>query len=254
MTRELTVYKYENQNQRIRVDDGKEWACAPDACRILGLGNVTNALKPIPSCHLKTFKVDITDKSGRKSSRDMSFIDEAGLNQLIMRSNKPEAKRYQEWVFGTVLPSIRKTGAYAAPGLLAPPELTSLIATAKDLVLTMKALVGSYHSLNIFELAEYYKRYMLACGLTQAELAKRCGVTQGHIANTIRLLELPDKVRFMIICGELSETHGRCLLQLHGNPALITELARAAIKKSMTIDELDAVIKQVMPGNGHASN
>ncbi|MDD5288318.1 MAG: BRO family protein [Dehalococcoidales bacterium] len=116
VTQELTVYQFGKDDQRIQVVEGKEWICAPDACRILTLGNVTNALKPIPSCHIKKVKVDITDSSGRKSSRDMFFIDEAGLNQLIMRSNKPEAKRYQEWVFGTVLPAIRKTGSYVVPG------------------------------------------------------------------------------------------------------------------------------------------
>jgi prophage antirepressor-like protein len=213
-----------------------------DACKCLGLASISHITDRIPKQHWKQIPWLATDGK----MRNMLAVDEAGLNYLIMRSDKPEALRYKEWAFAIVLPSIRKTGAYVAPGMPPQGELASLIDTAKDLILTMKALVVNHHDMNIFELAEYYKRYMHACGLTQVELAERFEVTQGHISNTLRLLELPEKVRFMIVCGELPETHGRCLLQLHGNPALITELARAVIKKAMTIEELDAVVKQVI--------
>jgi len=43
--------------------------------------------------------------------QDMRVINEAGLYKLIMRSNKPIAEKFQEWVCEEVLPSIRKSGA-----------------------------------------------------------------------------------------------------------------------------------------------
>jgi prophage antirepressor-like protein len=243
VNQDLTIYKFkENPVRTIRDDKGEPWWIAKDVCNILGLGDVRKAMKrlDLDECTLNT----VVDSAGKQ--QEMYIVNEVGLYRLILRSNKPQAKEFQRWVTHEVLPSIRKTGSYSIkPG----EDLSGLISTAKDLVLTMKALVSSYHPRNPFEMAEYYKRYMLDCGLNQTELAQRFGVTQGEVANTLRLLELPDKVRFMIVCGELSETHGRYLLQLNGNPALIVELARASIKKSMTVAELDAVIKQILPAS-----
>lgn len=46
----------------------------------------------------------------------MSVINESGIYTLIMRSNKPEAKRFRKWVTSEVLPTIRKTGSYSVKG------------------------------------------------------------------------------------------------------------------------------------------
>ena len=46
----------------------------------------------------------------------MGIINESGLYSLILTSRKPEAKKFKKWVTSEVLPSIRKTGCYAAPG------------------------------------------------------------------------------------------------------------------------------------------
>lgn len=240
MDNKLTIYKFKENPVRIfSGENGETWFVAKDVCEVLKIKQRGSALNRLSSDEKD---IDLINTPG--GPQKMSIVNEFGLYQLILRSDKPQAKEFQRWVTHEVLPSIRKTGSYS----IKPREdLSGLIATAKDLALTMKALVNSYHPRNPFEMAEYYKRYMLDCDLTQGELAQRFGITQGEVANTLRLLELPDKVRFMIICGELSETHGRCLLQLNDNPALIVELARAAIKKSMTVIELDAVIKQVLP-------
>lgn len=46
----------------------------------------------------------------------LSLVSESGLYKLVMRSDKKEAKQFQEWVTREVLPSIRKTGTYTMPG------------------------------------------------------------------------------------------------------------------------------------------
>ena len=48
----------------------------------------------------------------------MNIINESGLYTLIMRSNKPEAKRFRKWVTSEVLPSINRTGMYDRTGKL----------------------------------------------------------------------------------------------------------------------------------------
>ena len=48
------------------------------------------------------------------------LVTEAGLYRLVMRSNKPEAKKYQKWVFEDVLPTLHRTGTYTIPGFDKP--------------------------------------------------------------------------------------------------------------------------------------
>lgn len=49
---------------------------------------------------------------GLKPGRPLKFVSESGLYKLIMRSDKPEARKFQDWVTREVLPAIRKTGGY----------------------------------------------------------------------------------------------------------------------------------------------
>ncbi|MCP3966811.1 MAG: phage antirepressor Ant, partial [Lentisphaerae bacterium] len=61
-------------------------------------------------------------------------INESGLYSLIMRSRKPNAKKFKRWVTGEVLPSIRKHGAYATPdtieNMLTGPDSMIKVLTA----------------------------------------------------------------------------------------------------------------------------
>ncbi|MEA5163385.1 BRO family protein [Cereibacter johrii] len=54
--------------------------------------------------------------AGDAKTPSMSLISESGLYKLSMRSDRPEAKVFQDWVTREVLPSIRKTGTYTMPG------------------------------------------------------------------------------------------------------------------------------------------
>ncbi len=57
------------------------------------------------------------------------------------------------------------------------------------------------------------------------ELARQLGLSQGHISNRIRLLELPAEWQARIISGEIPPTHGRCLLKYSGYPAILARVA-----------------------------
>jgi len=98
---------FNNNTLRILGTYQKPLFVAKDICNIIGLSNVTEALKIIPekwrsSEFLKT-------SSGKQN---MLLINESGLYKLIMRSNKPIAQKFQEWICEEVLPSIRKTGEF----------------------------------------------------------------------------------------------------------------------------------------------
>jgi len=82
--------------------------CAADACAILGIGGTGTALERIPAKDQEY--IGSTDAQGK--TRSIVFLTEAGLYKLVMRSRKPEAERFVDWVTSEVLPEIRKRGFY----------------------------------------------------------------------------------------------------------------------------------------------
>lgn len=123
MSNSLTTFNFRDNNVRVVEIDGEPWFVASDVCLILGLGGDSNkACRPL----LQDEKMTATRTTypylfrvGRGSMR-LILISESGLYKLVMRSDKPAARAFQDWVTRDVLPTIRKTGAYAAPN--ASPE------------------------------------------------------------------------------------------------------------------------------------
>ncbi len=94
--------------------------------------------------------------------------------------------------------------------------------------------------------AKLYKKYLEDFGVTQTELAKSHNLTQGALANKLRLLELPAEIQDKIISQEISETHGRHLLKLNYNPKLQKTATADAVKCQMTVDQLSNYVARVM--------
>ena len=84
-------------------------------CRVLDLSSPHKVAERLDPDELTGIKV----RSGGQT-REMTFINESGLYNVILRSDKPEAKPFRKWVTGTVLPTIRKTGAYSTNALRDP--------------------------------------------------------------------------------------------------------------------------------------
>jgi prophage antirepressor-like protein len=98
----------------ITDQDNNPWFVAMDICEMLGL-DTSNLSKTLDEDERGTCPVQYTDQV-----RNAAIINESGLYSLILRSRKPEAKRFKKWVTSEVLPSIRKTGQYAVQ--LSPAE------------------------------------------------------------------------------------------------------------------------------------
>ncbi len=93
---------------RTATDENAEpWFMAKDVCNALDLDNVTRALDGFDEDDLTLL---VVTSGGQK--REVNFVSEAGLYQLIFKSRKEEAKAFKRWVTSEVLPSIRKTGSY----------------------------------------------------------------------------------------------------------------------------------------------
>lgn len=91
--------------------------CLKDVCDSLGLqvGAVINRLQ---SCHISSIKVATEVIShgaatGKMQEQEMFFITEPDLYRVIFQSRKPSARKFQDWVFEEVLPTLRKEGSYS---------------------------------------------------------------------------------------------------------------------------------------------
>jgi ParB family chromosome partitioning protein len=97
--------------------------------------------------------------------------------------------------------------------------------------------------LNPIELAEAFDRLVREHGYTQEALAERLGKDRTTIANGMRLLKLPARVRSKVVVGELTEGHGRALLGA-GDPSLIEELADKVIRGGMSVRATETLVRQ----------
>jgi ParB family chromosome partitioning protein len=96
--------------------------------------------------------------------------------------------------------------------------------------------------LNPVELAEAYERLVREYGYTQEALADRLGKDRTTIANSLRLLRLPARVRAKVIGGELTEGHARALLGA-GDAALIDQLAERVIRARLSVRATEALVR-----------
>lgn len=88
--------------------DNEHMFCLMDICKALGMKNSTMVASRLEEDEVT--KLDLGSKSG-----ETNFVTESGLYAVILRSDKPNAKKFRKWVTSEVLPSIRKTGSYSVP-------------------------------------------------------------------------------------------------------------------------------------------
>ena len=105
----LIPFTYQNQSVRTAQHaDGTTWWVAADVCAVLEIRNVSQVCKRLDADEKDA--ICFSDSVGRQ--QELLIVNEPGLYKILLRSNKPESKAFQHWVFHEVLPQIRKTGSY----------------------------------------------------------------------------------------------------------------------------------------------
>ena len=106
----LSVIPFEFNSNPLRtvIINDQPWFCAADICKALGYVNSRETL----SQHCRQAGVMKRDIRSGGQSRSLTFINEGNLYRLIIKSRKPEAQKFEEWVCDEVLPAIRKHGRY----------------------------------------------------------------------------------------------------------------------------------------------
>ncbi|GAF13102.1 chromosome (plasmid) partitioning protein ParB [Bacillus sp. JCM 19045] len=98
--------------------------------------------------------------------------------------------------------------------------------------------------LNPIEEAIAYEKLMSHTNSTQEQVAKRLGKSRPHIANHMRLLQLPKVVQEFISVGKLSMGHGRALLGLHDKDKL-THLLEKVLQEKLSVREVEQLVQEM---------
>jgi hypothetical protein len=128
MSTEVIPFLFDTHSVRTAVVDEVPWFVAADVCGVLGIKNHRDSLR-----HLDDDEKGVVSTDTLGGVQKISVVNESGLYALVLRSRKPEARRFAKWVTQEVLPSIRKTGQYIhGPQLIDPPYLAQARKEAMD--------------------------------------------------------------------------------------------------------------------------
>ncbi len=158
------------------------------------------------------------------------------LQPLIVRRIPNEAEKYE------IIGGERRWRAAQAAGLT---EVPVLIKDFSDKEALEVALIENLQrqDLNALEEAEGYRRLMEEFANTQEELAQAVGKSRSHVANTMRLLGLPQPVKELLESGKLTGGHARALLTAKDPVALAEEV----VSKGLSVRQTEKLAQKGIP-------
>jgi ParB family chromosome partitioning protein len=164
------------------------------------------------------------------------------LQPLLARPHPVNSGRFQ------IIAGERRWRAAQAAGLHEVPALIRPLADAEAMA---AALVENLQrqDLNAIEEAEGYRRLIDEFAMTQDALGEAVGKSRSHIANTVRLLNLPPAVQTEVRHGALSAGHARALLA-HPEPE---KTALAVIARGLNVRQTEALVTRGAGSSAFAS-
>jgi ParB family transcriptional regulator, chromosome partitioning protein len=201
----------------------------------------------------KPFEIDL-DRLTPNPQQPRSVFDEASLEDLAqsIRSNgiiQPILARRVPTQPGApgdvrfeIIAGERRWRAAQRAGLMKVPVI---VRDVPDDRLLEVALVENLQrdDLNPIEEASAYRRLADELHLTQDAIAAAVGKDRSSVANTLRLLRLPDEVRNLVSDGSLSMGHARALLALE-SPSAQRQLARDIVARGLSVRETEALVRR----------
>lgn len=104
------LFRYDDETTvRVVTIGGEPWFVLADLAAALGISDVSRLASRLDDGVRQTHP--IPDRMGR--IQNPTIVSESGMYETVLRSDKPEAITFRRWLTGTVLPEIRKTGAYS---------------------------------------------------------------------------------------------------------------------------------------------
>lgn len=189
------------------------------------------SLKPNPDQPRKTFRQEDLEEL------TASIRDKGVLQPILVRAQPGEEGVWQ------IIAGERRWRASQAARLT---EVPIIVTEMDDVEVFEVAIVENVQraDLNPLEEAEAYRVLMERFGRTQDAVAGVVGKSRSHVANTMRLLQLPERVLFYVREGKLSAGHARALINTP-DPA---ELADIAFVNGLSVRETEALARRAVEG------
>jgi ParB family chromosome partitioning protein len=210
---------------------------APETAEGTGLLDVpVNAIAPNPKQPRTNFDEEAID------SLALSIREVGILQPIVVR----KAGAGYELIAGE-----RRLRAAKRAGLATVPVV---VRDTGDTDTLREALIENIHreDLGPIELAEAFRQLLEELGLKQEELAERIGLSRSHIANTIRLLQLPLDVQQLLTDGRIQAGHARALLQL-GDAGLQSSLALRVAAEDLSVRRAEEIARRYVEGPAPAA-
>ena len=173
---EMQTFVYSGAEVRTVRKDGAPWFVLKDVCGVLGISKYRDVAERLDPDERGPVRVDTLG-----GSQEMTCINESGLYNVILRSDKPEAKPFRKWVTAEVLPAIRRSGGYiAGQNDLSPAELMAkAIKVAEQTLAERDARISSLQVQNAIMApkADYFDELVERNTLTSfRDTAKELGI------------------------------------------------------------------------------
>jgi ParB family chromosome partitioning protein len=170
-------------------------------------------------------------------------IRESGVLQPILVRPSPRTGGEYEIVAGE-----RRWRASQAAGLKAVPALVRELTDERAFEVAIVENVQR-EDLNAMEEAQAYQSLMGKAGFTQDRAAQAVGKSRSHVANTLRLLQLPAAVQDHVLYGRLSAGHARAILTADDQE----QLAEQIVAKGLSVRDTEALVRARAAGPKKAS-
>ena len=183
-----------------------------------------------------------------KSDQPRKYFDSDALEALADSISQhgliqPIVVRRTELGFYQIIAGERRFRASKMAGL---SEIPVVIVDADELKSAEISLIENIQreDLNPYEEAQGYYSLMHEFDLTQEQVSERVGKSRSAIANTLRLLDLPDEVLEMLKTGDISAGHARALLALT-DKEMIVDTAQKILIRSLSVRDTEALVKKL---------
>ena len=125
-------------------------------------------------------------------------------------------------------------------------EIPAIIMQTDELEAAEIAIIENIQreDLNPYEEATAYKALIDQYGLTQEEVSEKVGKSRSAVANSMRLLDLPDDVLEMLKTGDISAGHARALLGLKNKDSIV-DTAEQILVRSLSVRDTEALVKKL---------
>ena len=194
---------------------------------------------------ISTLKISLVDP---KSDQPRKYFDKEALEELsdsIRENGLLQPILVREYGEGRyqIIAGERRFRACKLAGLT---EIPAIVLERDDKAAAQIALIENIQreDLNPLEEALAYKSLKEEYDMTQEELSERIGKSRSAIANSIRLLDLPDEILTMVAARELSAGHARTLLGVKGREDMIL-LAQFAAEQDLSVRQLEEQVKKI---------